>query len=335
VLSRPAGLDDGVLARALEEGWGLRPASLAYAPVGAGSHHWRADGIDGRRWFVTVDDLAAARDDPGEVFDRLAAAFGAARALREHGAGFVVAPVPSLRDEIVRALDGRWALAVYPFVEGEGFAGGSARPTGDRLAVVDLLAGLHTVDLPAPSRPRPDDEDLPNRRDLEGAVRHSAMVLAPGPHAAGVTVLLEEHAPLVEMLLAEHDDRVAATRRLGHRHVPTHGEPHAGNTMRTRRGWVLIDWDSARMAPPERDLWLLETGDGTATAAYEARTGKPVLPELLDLYRLRWELKDLGFDVAVLAGPAPAGPDAERSARGIAGTLSRLAAGGGRPPAAW
>jgi spectinomycin phosphotransferase/16S rRNA (guanine(1405)-N(7))-methyltransferase len=205
----------------------------------------------------------------------------------------------------------------------------------DRLAVVDLVARLHTVDLPPSSRPRPEGEGFPNRRDLEAAVRHPAGVLAPGPHAADVAEVLAEHAALVEHLLTEHDERAAEAARLTARHVVTHGEPHAGNTMRTADGWVLIDWDMARLASPERDLWLLETGDGAATAAYEARTGTTVRPGLLELFGLRWDLKDLGFDVAVLGRPGAAGADAERSARGIARMLSRLAAGGGRPPAAW
>ncbi|WP_432843998.1 phosphotransferase family protein [Dactylosporangium sp. CA-092794] len=36
--------------------------------------------------------------------------------------------------------------------------------------------------------------------------------------------------------------------------VLTHGEPHPGNTMRTGGGWLLIDWDTALLAAPERDL---------------------------------------------------------------------------------
>ena len=53
-----------------------------------------------------------------------------------------------------------------------------------------------------------------------------------------------------------------------------------------------IDWDTALMAPPERDLWMLETGDGDATDAYTAATGTAIIPAMLDLFRIRWDLSD-------------------------------------------
>ena len=40
----------------------------------------------------------------------------------------------------------------------------------------------------------------------------------------------------------------------------THGEPHAGNVMRTDEGRLLVDWDTVALAPPERDLWMLVVG---------------------------------------------------------------------------
>ena len=53
--------------------------------------------------------------------------------------------------------------------------------------------------------------------------------------------------------------------------VLTHGEPHPGNTMRTEDGWRLIDWDTARIAPPERDLWSINPGDGSMLAGVHRR----------------------------------------------------------------
>ena len=35
----------------------------------------------------------------------------------------------------------------------------------------------------------------------------------------------------------------------------THGEPHPGNAMLAADGWRLVDWDTALVAPLERDLW--------------------------------------------------------------------------------
>jgi spectinomycin phosphotransferase/16S rRNA (guanine(1405)-N(7))-methyltransferase len=73
--------------------------------------------------------------------------------------------------------------------------------------------------------------------------------------------------------------------------------------MRTRDGWVLVDWDTVRLAPPERDLWHVDAGDGAELRAYTAATG--VLPqrELLELYRLRWSLSDIAVEVARFRRP--------------------------------
>ena len=40
--------------------------------------------------------------------------------------------------------------------------------------------------------------------------------------------------------------------------------------------WLLIDWDTALVAPPERDLWDLDPGDGGTAedgAAWELLSG--------------------------------------------------------------
>ena len=56
--------------------------------------------------------------------------------------------------------------------------------------------------------------------------------------------------------------------------------------MRTPDGWKLIDWDTLLVAPPERDLWSLDPGDGSFFEAYRAATNVAPDPSTLDLYRL-------------------------------------------------
>ena len=85
--------------------------------------------------------------------------------------------------------------------------------------------------------------------------------------------------------------------------VLTHGEIHPGNTMLTVGGWVLIDWDTALVAPPERDLWNLDPGDGTILDAYAAATGVIPQPSLLNLYRLCWDITDIAVDVGRFRRP--------------------------------
>ena len=56
--------------------------------------------------------------------------------------------------------------------------------------------------------------------------------------------------------------------------------------------------DTALVAPPERDLWHLASGDGTVPGAYAAATGITPLAELIELYRLGWDVKDTAVDAA-------------------------------------
>ena len=56
--TRPPEVSDDDIVGALASGWGVAPSSVEYAPVGFGSHHWRAADSRGAH-FVSVDDLEA------------------------------------------------------------------------------------------------------------------------------------------------------------------------------------------------------------------------------------------------------------------------------------
>src|ERR1700744_5786251 len=119
---QPAGVSEQELRLALDQGWDLRPDQLRYAPVGAGSYHWTARDGQGRRWFITVDDLddkswlGTPRAGAGAG---LRAALGTARALRDRaGLEFVVAPEPARDGAALRPVNQRYAVAVYALIEG-------------------------------------------------------------------------------------------------------------------------------------------------------------------------------------------------------------------------
>ena len=48
----------------------------------------------------------------------------------------------------------------------------------------------------------------------------------------------------------------------------------------------MIDWDTALLAPPERDLWTLIDEEEWIADEYTARTGVIVNPATTQLYRL-------------------------------------------------
>jgi hypothetical protein len=133
-----------------------------------------------------------------------------------------------------------------------------------------------------------------------------------GPYARPAAELLTAHAPGVRGALTRYDHLVSGALADPPGLVLTHGEPHAGNTMRTDAGWLLIDWDTVLAAPPERDLWDLDPGDGTLRA-YAAATGTALRPDLLELCRLRWDLTEIALGVARFREPHGASADDEES----------------------
>jgi hypothetical protein len=341
----PADLPESVLRAALERHWSLRVEALIYRPVGFGSHHWELTDPTGARLFVTVDDLRTRRIRSGEPLiagcDRLRASLAAAQALRAAGHDFVVAPVPTHDGEPLARLADSFTVAVYPFVVGESFDW-DAYPAQHRGVALDLLLAVHSASPLVRSHALTDGYAIPFRDVLIAALDagpasripdpttvtvHTTTTPDPsavtletntgdpdlGPYARPAAELLAQHAPGVRDDLARYDALVTAARTDPPTLVLTHGEPHPGNTMRTDGGWLLIDWDTALVAPPERDLWDLDPGDGTQHAAYTSATGTALRPDLLDLYRLRWDLTEIAACLARFHEPHTGTADDEET----------------------
>lgn len=328
--TRPPELDDEQVAGALAAGWRLAVDALAYAPVGFGSHHWRVT-AGGDRWFATVDDLAAKRwraDEPlSGPRERLAAALTTARLLRDGGLDFVVAPVAAGGGDVLVPLGDRWAMALYPHVDGRPHAWGRYPDRAARLAVVDLVARLHRAPATAWAGARPDGLVLPHRDGLEAALAGAAGPGGPGPYAAPAHDLVARHAGAVRAALARYDRLVALVRARPDRRVLTHGEPHRANTITTPAGPVLIDWETALVAAPERDLWSLAAEDDRTLGDYAERTGTVPDPDALALYRLAWDLSEVAGYRAWFHRPHRDTEDARTAWDGLRGYLEVVASG--------
>ncbi len=306
VFTRPEGLDDDDVVGAVAAGWGVR-AAICHLPVGFGSHHWRLDEDDGRAWFVTVDDLAARRrstDEPaGESLHRLSAALSTARALRDAGKDFVVAPRRTASGDVLHPLGDRYAVALYPHVDGEPGEWGPYPSTEARRAVVDLVAEVHTAPAAVRAHALVEDFAIAHRDDLRRALDDLAHPWDGGPFAEPARELLARHARDVHQALDRHDRLAANAARRPERRVLTHGEPHPGNTIRTDTGVVLVDWDTALLAPPERDLWSLAEEDAGVVAHYVHRTGVEPVADTIELYRLTWDLTEVAIGAGELRRP--------------------------------
>lgn len=299
MLTPPPDLSDDAITASLAAHWAFEVKRLEYQALGFGAHHWKASDAGGQARFLTVHDLAAKRQDADEttdgVFRRLEASFSAAAALADEGLPFVLAPTRDARGRVVERVDDRFSLAVFPFLIGHpaGQEGGFDR-SEHRLAVLDLLIEVH--------RHTPAAADLADRDDL--TVRHLEEIPAAidalgtrwdaGPFGERARSLLETHAAPLQDLVASYDRLAVEVRQLGGRAVLTHGEPGANNVLVVGDDLLLIDWDTALVAVAERDLWELDPGDGSVLERYRRATGVELSPAALDLYRLWFDLAEIG-----------------------------------------
>ncbi|HEY1366318.1 MAG TPA: phosphotransferase [Gaiellaceae bacterium] len=310
--SKPVGLEDEAVVEALRR-WGFEASVAEYVPMGAGSHHWRVTDAAGARRFVTVDDLDSKTwlgDTRDASFGGLRLAFDTAVALRQGGLDFVVAPLPTSEGDSLLRLGSRHTLALFPFVDGRGAEFG-AHDEESRKAALAMVAELHRATT------GPDVSsvglELPGRRHLEAALRDVDEPWTDGPLSEPARAAIRRGASELAELLGLADVLAAEARSHGGAWVVTHGEPHAANIMRTGDAWLLVDWDTVALAPPERDLWMLvDDADENAARDYFGTTGRQIDQTALDYFRLAWDLKDLAEYLNVLRAPHEENEDTAR-----------------------
>jgi spectinomycin phosphotransferase len=295
--TEPEGFPEATLVAMLREHWGVAPQTLEYAPVGFGSYHWIAVDLEGTRWFVTADNLRtmSSQDSP-DVKANLAglrAAYETASALRTGGLEFVVSPEPTLSGDPLVRLSPDWAVAVFPFLDG-GAAGDGFWAEGEPWMTAARLVGeLHHSEPPASIRRW--NRDIPYQQALGEAREHLDRPWQAGPYGEATRRLLSTHGDVLSRAFERYDRLCASLQSSSEPWVVTHGEPHSANFVRTESGRLyFIDWDTVRLAPQERDLWiLLERGDDALPAYQASSDGIVPRREVMKLFSLRWMLADV------------------------------------------
>lgn len=305
VFTRPPDLPDSRISGLVQSAWPLAVDSIEYFPVGFGSHHWLVT-VEGRRWFVTVDVMAPKSEGPlgrPDAVQRLEAALSTAGLLHDLGLHFVVAPIATAEGDLLIPIGDRYLVALYPYVEGTTFGWGLFGDRASRMAVLDRLVTLHMAPPHARRNAVADDFQIPCRNQLAEALSDTSNQWNNGVYAKPTRRLISRNERLINEWLARYDGLVSDVADRPERAVITHGEPHRANTIVTSDGVLLVDWDTALIAPPERDLWWLAREDAAILDEYEQRATTRVDLAALDLYRLRWDLADIALFTAQLHGP--------------------------------
>lgn len=306
-------LDEGAIRSALTSGWELEAESLVYAAVGFGSHHWVAVGRDGRRCFVTVDELDRSGGERDLAFARLAAAFETARRLHDGGLEFVVAPLADAHGDVLRRLTDGFAMSVLPYLDGSAGRFGEYGSPEEVCAVRALLERLHEATATVTDVAWRENFTLPCRPQLEAALAELDRPWTGGPFAEPTRRLLGGVETDLVAALDAHDRLVATVASEPGRWVLTHGEPHPGNVIWTGVGPVLVDWDTVLIAPGGRDWWHLTDERDAADDDVDAA-----------LYRLRWDLGEIADYAAEFRRPHDRTADTMASWRNLEHYADRI-----------
>jgi hypothetical protein len=313
----PADLSDSQVRAAVAEHWPIAAATVTYAPVGFGGHHWVLAEPNGNRWFITADATAVDLQQAG----KLRAALTTAYALRHDGnLPFVVAAIPGHHGRLV-ASTGRYTIAVHRYLPSV-----DSPPTAEQR--LGMLTKLHAATDQLGHLAPVDDLTIPYREDVEALLNQAAPpnrndAGAPPttrtPYRGRLARLLHRHRGPLETAFHLYDELSAAVTTGRDMWVITHGEPKANNTLSTSRGPVLVDWDTLRLAPAARDLWMIPKPD-----KYTRITGRRLPDSELQLYRLGWDLKDLTHYTHWLTNELSVTADTEHAWRGCLHICRRL-----------
>jgi hypothetical protein len=300
----PPDLPVETIRAALQHSWDIEPSTLDYAALGFGSHHWIATDDAQRRWFVTVDELDMKpwlADDVDAAFDALARCYAIPARLVDGGLAFVRAPITATDGTIVERISARHAICVQRWLDGRGHNWGDFDSDSERDGALACLAELHDSTDAVRDLACIETFDIPAREHLDAVLDARAAVWADGPLTEPARAAITENAVELRHALDAYDDLVRNAGRDGW--VITHGEPHAANWVITTASPVLIDWDTPLLAPRERDLARVIGGDIDDAGPYLDATGVDLNPDLLLLYLLWWDLKDVACYVDVLRQP--------------------------------
>ncbi|MFF5174008.1 phosphotransferase enzyme family protein [Micromonospora sp. NPDC000089] len=314
-------IDERLLAAEVAAAWAVDIADLVFLPVGLDGQAWayRVDTADGGRFFLK---LRRGRFTRAAV---LLPGFLRARGVRQ-----VVAPI-DLPDGGAAHRWGEHELLLYPFHDGGSrWSGGLT----DRqwIEYGEFLGRLHAV---LPSADVAAVLPVETYRSTAGDRLRTLGGQAAASEALGD--FWNRYGAVLHQLSDTVDE--LASRVTPVEHVICHADIHPGNLIADGDGPLhAVDWDAPILAPRERDLMFVHSGDfgdhpiDARRAALFRRGYGPREPDqiLLRYYRDERRLDDVAAFLDSILDPE-AGPEASRNDLHWLTRIAETVAADGRP----
>jgi spectinomycin phosphotransferase len=275
-MKTPLAVHEEMLPALLATGWGVEVASRPLViPMGDSAYSYRVEAVTGERYYLKVVDRRTG------ATRRLAASMRRfslplQRYLAELELEDIAAPLPlPARGGSLAHEYGGLFLALYSFIEGKTLS--EAYPMSAELVerIGRALGRLHAVQVP----------------------EHLRRNVAVDTHLIAFDEQLNAD---LEAIANISERAVIWKQQLPQQMVVCHGDPWGGNMIPADGRLIFLDWESAVMAPAERDAFMYLSDPSRPdfwafTRGYQQTRAQPVQwqPLRLSYYAYRRQLRNL------------------------------------------
>jgi spectinomycin phosphotransferase len=239
-------LADAAIARCVEAAYGLTVETLTFLPIGYDPYAavYRIDTPTQAAYFLKLTRSAI-----------VPASLHIPRALLDLGIANVLAPLPTMQHGLWCTLE-PYSLVLYPFIDGENAMRQGMSPQqwisfGATLNAIHRsgIAARFAGEIPVENFASPMIAQV---RSMQQQLHNRQWEL---PVQQQFAAFWQENSALIQHLTDRAEALGALLRVEAFELVLCHGDVHAANIMLDRDGAIcIVDWDTPRIAPRERDL---------------------------------------------------------------------------------
>lgn len=273
VVKTPLPGGDAIIRAILREQWHLAVTQIHFIPMGDSAYSYRVETQPGNSYYLKVVDQRSATGR--RTATHMDFSLPLQRLIAERHLAEVAAPLPEATFQgTLYALQGSLLFALYTFIHGDTLADAYPMSTTLVQRIGQALAALHTVQLPEALQQRSSRDSLTAPFDaslladlalLEGISSQDA------PYLQRLREVVWPRREQIRAFLAHSDEYARKARQTAGPLVVCHGDAWGGNIILSPAGHLtLLDWESAVIAPPERDAFIYMGFIGPGFTAFDA-----------------------------------------------------------------